>query len=235
MALKTAAALRHVHFEDLGGFAPAIQDAGYDIVYYDVAGPDLDLTALADADLLVILGGPIGAYDEDTYPFLHDELTLVEARLKAERPILGLCLGAQIIARAAGGNVFPMGYKEIGWAAIALSEAGQTGPLRHLDGLDVLHWHGDTFDLPDGSTLLASTDHCRNQAFSRGRNVLAIQFHPEVVDTGFEPWLVGHACELGAARIDPIRLREGASKASPALAEAAPKLIAEWLAGLPQD
>jgi GMP synthase (glutamine-hydrolysing) len=235
MALRTAAALRHVHFEDLGSFAPALRAAGYDLDYHDVSDPGFKVDAVADADLLVVLGGPVGVYDDRLYPFIRDELALVEARLAADRPILGICLGAQIIACAAGAPVYPTGFKEIGWGGLALTDAGLSGPLHHLDGLDVLHWHGDTFDLPGGCTLLASTGLCPNQAFSRGGNVLAVQFHPEVLDTTFEPWLVGHACELAGAGMDPIALRDGARKASPALAAAAPKLIADWLAGLRQD
>ncbi|HKT14112.1 MAG TPA: glutamine amidotransferase [Allosphingosinicella sp.] len=229
MSLKTAAAVRHVHFEDLGSFEPALRAAGYTLSYHDVAADGIDRTALNEADLLIVLGGPIGAYEDRTYPFLEAELALVEARLAKGRPLLGICLGAQIIARAAGARVYPMGYKEIGWGPVTLSDAGRAGPLRHLEGITLLHWHGDTFDLPPDCTLLASTEVCANQAFARGNNLLALQFHPEVTDAGFEPWLVGHACELGGAGLDPVLLRNAAREASPALSAAAPKLLSEWL------
>src|SRR5438128_11312748 len=145
MPLKQAAAIRHVPFEDLGAFETALREAGYEIRYVEAGFDDLGADGLHDAELLVVLGGPIGAYEEASYPFLGDELALLECRLKADRPTLGICLGAQLIARALGSRVYPTGAKEIGWSPLELSAAGRTGVLRHLDGLDVLHWHGDTF------------------------------------------------------------------------------------------
>ena len=232
MPLKQAAAIRHVPFEDLGTFEPALRQAGYDVHYVEAGLDDLGAAGLDQADLLIVLGGPIGAYEDPSYPFLVDELALLERRLGADRPTLGICLGAQLIARALGGRVYPTGVKEIGWGPLTLSSAGQAGALRHLDGFDVLHWHGDTFDLPDGCELLASTAVCRNQAFARGSNLLALQFHPEVDERGIERWLIGHACELAGAGIDPAALRARTREAAPALRPAGDALIAEWLHGV---
>src|SRR5512139_184177 len=232
MPLKRAAAIRHVHFEDLGCFAPVLKNAGYELGYHDSGIAPLPGQALAQADLLVVLGGPVGAYEDHSYPFLRDELAILEARLDAGRPTVGICLGAQLIARALGSRVYPAGTKEIGWGPVALSDAGREGPLRHLEGQDLLHWHGDTFDLPEGCTLLASTEICRNQAFSRGSNLLALQFHPEVTAAGFEPWLIGHACELAGAGIDPAVLRGQAARLAPPLEQHAQRLMSDWLDAL---
>lgn len=230
---KTCVAIRHVAFEDLGAFAPALAAAGFDIRYHDVGEQDLSALDPTVPDLLVVLGGPIGAYEEDVYPFLRDEIGLIERRLKAGRPIMGICLGAQLIARAAGARVYPSGVKEIGFAPISLTAAGAASclaPFAH-DPI-TLHWHGDTFALPAGAVRLASTDLCENQAFSLGPQVIGFQFHPEAGAGGFEKWLIGHAAELAAARIDVARLRADAQTYGQRLAHKAREVATRWLAGL---
>ncbi|MBB5695818.1 glutamine amidotransferase [Muricoccus pecuniae] len=229
MPQRTALAIRHVSFEDLGGFADPLERAGYRIDYHDAAECDLGAIDPVEADLLVVLGGPVGVYDVDTYPFLADEIAILERRLAADLPTLGICLGAQLIARALGGRVYPGPSKEIGWAPVVLTNAGRAGPLAALADVPVLHWHGDTFDLPDGCELLASTELCRHQAFARGPRVLGLQFHPEVVGRDFERWLVGHACELAATGIDPRNLRADAIRHAPRLMSAADAFIERWL------
>jgi GMP synthase (glutamine-hydrolysing) len=184
-------------------------------------------------DLLAILGGPIGAYEEDKYPFLQTELALIDRRLASGRPILGLCLGAQLLARAMGAEVRPGPAKEIGWGALTLTDVGKTGPLRHLGAEPVMHWHGDMFDLPPGAERLASTEICPNQAFSKGPAILGCQFHPEVMANGFERWLIGHASEIAAVGLSPNVLRHETEMYGPAAEDRGRNVIAEWLAGLP--
>src|SRR5450631_372577 len=230
--MKTASVIRHVHFEDLGTFAEPLARAGFEFTYYDV-GHGLPPRGPAGTDLLIVLGGPGGIYEGDTYPFLHDEIDLLTARLKARQPTLGICLGAQLIAGALGAKVYPSGVKEIGWGPIELTEAGASTPLRHLAQTPVLHWHGDTFDLPPGAIHLASTAVCRNQAFCVGPNILGMQFHAEAdPSAGIEAWLVGHAAELASAGIDPRMLRAGAKAGGASLAAKARDMFTEWLNGL---
>jgi len=112
--MKTAAVIRHVHFEDLGTFEEPLTRAGYEFQYYDAGVHGLPATDPASTDLLIILGAPVGVYDEDKYPFLRDEIDLLTTRLKADRPAFGICLGAQLIARALGAKVYPSAIKEIG-------------------------------------------------------------------------------------------------------------------------
>jgi len=227
-ARKTCVAIRHVGFEDLGAFAPAFAAAGFDTAYGDVGACNL---AALDPDLLVVLGGPIGAYEDESYPFLTDEIALIERRLAANRPTMGICLGAQLIARAAGAPVYPSGAREIGFAPVALTEAGAASCLAPFVHDPVtLHWHGDTFDLPAGAERLATTELCENQAFAMGRNVIAFQFHPEAGAGAFEPWLVGHAVELARAGIDVSRLRADAETYGARLARKAERVAAAWLA-----
>jgi len=233
-AAPTARAIRHLHFEDLGSLELSLREAGYQIRYADAGLVDLASLDALTPELVVVLGGPIGAYEDELYPMLKDEVRLLETRLSAQRPTLGICLGAQLMARALGARVYPSGSKEIGWAPVTLSPAGRESPFRHLgeDQTAVLHWHGDTFDLPEGANLLASTALCRNQAFSWGKNALAFQFHPEAIGARFEQWLIGHACEIAAAKLSVPELRADTKRYAPRLMTQARKCFDEWLASL---
>jgi GMP synthase (glutamine-hydrolysing) len=232
--MPSAVAIRHVAFEDLDAFAPALTARGYKVSYRDAPTDDLAAADLADCDVLVVLGGPIGAYEEDRYPFLKSEIALIEKRLKAGKPVLGICLGAQLMARALGAKVYPAGFKEIGWAGISLSAAGRASPLGTLTpGTRVLHWHGDTFDLPSGAVHLASTSRTPNQAFAAGRQALALQFHLEVTAPGLERWFVGHAVEIGATpRVTVPRLRADAAKFAAEVVPQGRAVLDAWLDGL---
>jgi len=231
--LKTAVAIRHIHFEDLGTFEAVLTAAGYKIHYYDIGVQELWTLDPLLADLVVLLGGPVGVYDADAYPFLAEERQILEARLAANLPTLGICLGAQQIAAALKATVASTGMKEIGFSELTLTDAGRVGPLRHLEGVPVLHWHGDAFEIPEGAERLALTPSCARQAFALGPNILALQFHPEVdACAGMERWLVGHAIELAAAGLDPNLLRQTAGQVGPALRDASRRMLSEWLEGL---
>lgn len=200
-------AIRHVGFEDLGAFEPVLKNAGFHVRYHDIGVDDVAGLFCEEPALLFILGGPIGAYEEDCYPFLLDELALIERRLKMDLPTFGICLGAQLMARALGARVYPGSAKELGFAPITLTDAGLDSCLRFFNDVDVLHWHGDTFDLPAGAKRLASSPICQNQAFTYGANAIAVQFHPEAGGPGFERWLIGHTLELSTLKVDVRALR----------------------------
>ena len=227
--MKTAIALRHLHFEDLGTLEPLLVARGYAVRYLDAPINDLYAVDMAAADLLVVLGGPIGAFDDHIYPFLRDELAVVLQWLASGRPLLGICLGAQLIARALGASVASMGVKEIGFAPLTLTQEGEGSPLAALGQTPVLHWHGDHFAIPDGATRLAGTQTCANQAFSIGRNVLALQCHLEANPRQIERWLVGHAYELVQAGIDLRALRSQAQALQSRLPQAARAVFTAWL------
>lgn len=229
----TAIAIRHVSFEDLGSLGVPIEDAGYRISYQDIGLVDLSELDAIRPDLLVVLGGPIGVYQDAQYPFLGDEIRILRDRLAAGRPTLGICLGAQLIAHALGAAVYPGPRKEIGWAPVQLTDLGRKTALRHLDAGPLFHWHGDTFDVPVDCDLLASSEVCCNQAFRKGPNLLALQFHPEVMLAGFERWLIGHACELSAQTdVSSRQLRDDTEKYAAGLQERSRAMIDEWLYGL---
>jgi GMP synthase (glutamine-hydrolysing) len=232
--MKSAIAIRHLHFEDLGTLAPILKGTGYQVRYADVCVENIAALDPVESDLLIVLGGPIGAYEDDLYPTLRDELRLLEKRLAAQRPTLGICLGAQLMARALGARVYPTGGKEIGWGPVTLSPAGRESAFRHLgqDGVAVLHWHGDTFDLPSGATLLASTGFCRNQAYAWGANAVGFQFHPEACAAGLEQWFIGHACEITTARLSVASLRADTARHAACLEVQARKGFTEWLSSI---
>ncbi|PRY37474.1 glutamine amidotransferase [Umezawaea tangerina] len=228
---KTALAVRHLAFEDLGLLHPLLVGSGHTVRYLDVGVEGVDTDAIAAADLVVVLGGPIGANDEDRYPFLGEEIAAIRKRLDGGGRTLGICLGAQLVARALGADVVPSGHTEIGYAPLELTPEGAGSPLRHLDGVPVLHWHNDRFDVPRGAVRLASTPRCPNQAFALGADVLALQFHLETDHRVVEPWLIGHAEALAAAGIHPRDIRTAAAAAGPALTAAASCVVEEWLRG----
>ena len=208
--MKSLIALKHVAYEDLGYFEEVFQTLGFTISYLNAGKDNIDLIQKLNPDLLVICGGPISVNDEHLYPFLLDEFKIIENRMKHQRPTLGLCLGAQAIAKVLGSKIYPNKVKEIGWAPITVTDEGQQSPLRFLaeDKTSVFHWHGETFDLPKQTTLLASKHACKNQAFSYEHHTLGLQFHAEVIPNHLEQWYIGHACELGHLKdvsIDQMR------------------------------
>ncbi len=228
---RTAVVVRHVPFEDAGILGPLLTARGYRTRVLDAGIDALGGPAL-DADLLVVLGGPIGVNDVVTYPFLRDEVDLIAARVADGGPVLGVCLGAQLIAAALGASVAPTGRVEIGYAPLSLTAEGQRSVLEPLGDVPVLHWHGDQFQVPGGGVRLAETPGFPNQAFSRGPGVLALQFHLEADHTQIERWLIGHAHELAANGIDPRTIRSDAAHHGPELAARARAVFAAWLDGL---
>lgn len=233
--MTTVTALRHVAFEDMGLLEDLIAARHWRMNY--IEAPVADWTAFdpLKPDLLVVLGGPIGAYDEGLYPFLTPEIAAIKKRLDADKPTLGICLGAQLIARALGARVYPNREKEVGWGPLLLTAKGQASPVRHLaaEHTFMLHWHGDTFDLPAGATLLAGTDICRHQAFAWGTSTLAFQCHPEVRAHDLEKWFVGHAVEIAATKgVNIPHLRADTGRYGPALERQGALCFTEWLDGL---
>lgn len=231
--MPTAIVIRHVAFEDLGTLETLLVERGFELRWLDAGVDALDPIDPAAAALLVVLGGPIGVYEHDRYPWLAAQLAWLRRRLDARRPTLGICLGAQMIAAALGARVYPGPAKEIGWTALELSAAGRDSVLAPLDGAltSMLHWHGDTCDLPAGATRLAGTPACAQQAFEWGGCALALQCHPEVDPARLERWLIGHAGELAQVGIEPAALRTQTQLHGAALVRQARLAFEGWLDG----
>jgi GMP synthase-like glutamine amidotransferase len=144
---------------------------------------------------LVVLGGPMAVYEMSQYPYLVRETALIEEAIRAEKPVLGVCLGAQMLAHVLGARVYAGGKKEIGWYEVSITDEGMKDPFfsgLSVDGkakAQVFQWHGDTFDLPWGAARLASSDLYPNQAFRYGSAVYALQFHIEVTPKIVREWL----------------------------------------------
>ncbi|MGF1614829.1 MAG: glutamine amidotransferase [Gammaproteobacteria bacterium] len=233
--MKTALVITHVPFENLGSFVEPLAHHEYRIRYREAGVDNLGTRDSRRAELLIVLGGAISAMDEANYPFLRDELQLLNERVQKGRPTLGICLGAQLMARALGSRVYPAARKELGWGPIALTTEGRHSCLRHLaeNITPVVHWHGDTFDLPDGALRLASTELCKNQAFAIGNQALGLQFHPEVTASGLERWFIGHALEIATTEgVSVSQLRSDTARWADILECQARKCIDQWLSGL---
>ena len=228
---KNVNVIRHLAFEDLGSFAAIFEQRGFGVRYFEAGVDDLGDASLAGDDLLVVLGGPISVNDGDLFPFIGREIELLKRRIAADQPTLGICLGAQLLAVAAGAEVYPGPVKEIGWYDLSISERGQQSALRHLgaDSCRMLHWHGETFSLPQGAVLLASSEACENQAFSLGSGVLALQFHPEVTASALERWYIGHIVEILAAGLSVATLRRDAARYAGTLVRQGEKFLVDWL------
>ena len=202
---KTIYAIQHLAFEDLGYLEDVFYALGFRVRYFEAGVEDLS-PALNYDGLTILLGGPIGVYETEDYPFLVNEIILLKQRLIDKKPTIGICLGAQLIAHALGAKVYAGAQKEIGWSTLQLADVPNQ-PLSALNNTPVLHWHGDTFDLPQDAQLLASSELYPHQAFQYGHNVFGFQFHLEVAGDYLEKWLIGHTCELRHAKINIPQLR----------------------------
>ena len=180
-------AFRHVPFEGLGLIEPALRLRHIEVDYADLYQPGAATPDIGRYDALIFMGGPMSANDD--LPFLRQEMTFIRQAIARRQPILGICLGSQLIARAMGATVRRNSAKEIGWYGLQFTPAAAGDRL--FDGLaqeTVFHWHGETFDLPPGAELLASSNLCHNQAFRAGEHVYGLQFHLEVTPEMIADW-----------------------------------------------
>jgi GMP synthase (glutamine-hydrolysing) len=228
--MPTALVLRHLEIAHLGNLEPVLRDHGYDIRYLDVTTDDP--REQPEADLVVVLGGDMGVYEKVAHPFLERELVFLGERLAAERATLGICLGAQLIAEALGESVRRGKTVEIGFREVTPTEAGLDSPLRHVAGVPMMQWHGDTFGLPSGAVRLASSVAYSNEAFALGDYTLAVQFHPELTAEMYDTWILDGEGELEALGIEPNALRKDALANGPAMEAASVAMFSEWLEAL---
>lgn len=183
--------VQHVPHEHLGSFAKTFARVGVAVRVVEAFAAAPAWPSLDAVSGLVVMGGPMNVDETARYPFLTAELRLVERAVARGLPVLGVCLGSQLLAKALGARVYPNARKEIGWYPIYPTAAAKSDLLfaPFSPGEVVFHWHGDTFDLPAGATLLASSDACRHQAFRYGQASYGLQFHVETTPAMIAEWL----------------------------------------------
>ena len=180
-------AFRHGPWDGLGLIAGVLDNHGIAWAYADLYSAPARENGIEDADALILLGGSMSANDD--LPFIHREIEYIHSAVHSRKPVLGICLGAQLIAKALGSKVYPNGKKEIGWEPVTFDASAQNDALFHGHHSEMIfHWHGETFDLPQGAELLASSSACRNQAFRFGDRVYGLQFHLEVTPVMISQW-----------------------------------------------
>lgn len=231
--MKTALIIRHVPHEGVAGYRQPIEDAGYDVLRVDVTDPGFATLDLREPDLLIMMGGPMGVYEQERFPWIACQRRRLALRLEADRPTLGVCFGAQMMASALGAEVHLGPAKEVGFHPVQIHEHAADGPLRHLREVPVLHWHGDTFTRPEGVEVLASSRLYEHQAFRRGKNLLALQFHAEMgEDPRFDDWMEQWPEAVVEAGGCPRALRRAHDELGPGAVAAGRAMIADWLTAL---
>jgi GMP synthase (glutamine-hydrolysing) len=174
--------LQHVSFEGAGNIENWGHKNNFSISKTEFFQPNCTLPTLADFDMLVIMGGTMRVIDESAFPWLKQEKALIEAAMSANKKVVGICLGAQLIASVAGARVYTQDQKEIGWYNVKKTKEGKRQTLlRDIpDNFSAFHWHSDTFELPAAASRLFYSEACKEQGFLLGANILALQFHLEV-------------------------------------------------------
>lgn len=190
--------IRHVPFESAGVIESWAQNRDYPLVYTNLYENE-PLPKLESFDLLVILGGPMNVYEEERYPWLSEEKEFLRRAIQADKKMLGICLGAQLLADVLGAKVFANAYREIGWQQVSLTPQAEESPLvRRVfpNEFITFQWHGDTFLPPSGAILWAENNACRHQAFQYGHNIIGLQFHLEYTVDIIEKMLYYFSDEL---------------------------------------
>lgn len=226
---------QHVPHELLGTLNPLLKESGFRIKYVNFGRNPEARPSLDDYDGLVVLGGPMNCDEVEKYPNLSHEVRLIQEAIVKKKPVLGICLGAQLMARALGAPVKPNPQKEIGWYPLNLNTEGEQDILlRHLKGLvRAFQWHGDTFEIPHGAISLASSPLCANQAFKYGDKAYALQFHLEVDQAMIERWLKvennREELEFLKDKISPLTIQQETPQYIDTLMQTGERLFKEWV------
>lgn len=228
---RVALVIQHDPTIHLGNLEHVLVEANYDLTVVDAREYAFDARP-EEVDLVVVLGNDHGVYEKDNHPYIAREEAWLAARASQERPTLGVCFGAQILASALGAEVYRGDTKVVGFRAVTPTPAGASSPVRFFAGVPVMQWHGDTFTLPEGATHLAGSNEYDNEAFAVDDWALAVQFHPETTPEMHERWLLDSREWVETAGYDLEALRRERAEHSAAMQEASRAMLTEWLANL---
>jgi GMP synthase (glutamine-hydrolysing) len=227
-------ALQHTPIESLGTIETALRARGIEANYIETHLSEPVPREMADKAGLIVMGGPLGVYEQAKYPFLRDEMRLIESALTLGRPVLGVCLGSQLLAAALGAEVKKGERKELGWHAVTLTEPASQDQL--FAGIRSefwpFHWHGDVFALPKQALRLAFSRQTPCQAFRYGKNAYGILFHLEVTVEQISAMLSAFADELRETGVEASEVREGNPRHMPVLQEIAGAVFDRWASAL---
>ncbi|MDR4498117.1 MAG: type 1 glutamine amidotransferase [Candidatus Scalindua sp.] len=202
--------IKHIDIEGPGTIGDFLEEKDVPYRIINVFNQEPIPEYLSDISAVILLGGPMNVYEEDKYPFLKKEDAFLKEIFGKGLPVLGFCLGAQLIAKAKGARVKKNPQKEIGWFKLSLDKDVLDDPLfQGFPGeFDVFQWHGDTFEIPDNSVKLAGSELCSNQAFRVGNNVYGLQFHIEVTDVMIQEWIDAYKDEIDSLKgfVDPCKI-----------------------------
>ena len=239
MSTRPVLVLQHVAHEPLGALEAVFRQSGLPWQYVELFRQPVarleHLPLEEEAAGLVVLGGPMNVDDVRQYPCLAREIPWIRQALAIELPLLGICLGAQLLAKALGAKVLANGRKEIGWYPIQITPEAADDPLFAGMGPSetVFQWHGDTFDLPDGAVRLARAELCENQAFRHGPSAWGLQFHVEMTAPLIDSWLEHPQNRAELARldyIDPAEIRARTPEALPAMEALGRRILTRFAA-----
>lgn len=229
MALEIIA-IEHVECETIGSIRDTLGEKRITVRTIQPFKGDAIPSDLGPARGLIVMGGPMGVYDHDKFPFLRDEMRLIQSAVQREIPLLGICLGSQLLAAAAGAAVRPSGQYEIGWHSVSLTDTAKSDPL--LQGIPhsfmALHWHGDVFELPASAELLASSLMTAHQAFRLGKCAYGFLFHMEVTAEGLERMAATFPEDVERVGLTAAKLSEQSQQFLPALRPIANEVFGRW-------
>ena len=222
--------MQHTLCETLGSFEAVLQGNGVEYSYIETHEGNPVPAEMAEKAGLIVMGGPMGVYEYARYPFLRDEMYLIESALKLEKPVLGVCLGSQLLAAALGAEVKKGERKELGWHTVTLSDSAAHDPLFRGVGNEFcpFHWHGDVFSLPREAIRLASSKQTLNQAFRYGKNAYGILFHLEVTGGQVSQMLSDFADELRETGGSASEISEQSTHYLPTLHGIATTVFGRW-------